>query len=178
MAARISKLLWSQFSRVKLLLCDVDGILTDATVWIGSGMEMKRFCLPDGMGFRLLRESGIKCGWISGRPSPATEERARELKIDFLSQSKENKVVVAESILAKTGYGWADVCYMGDDVIDLGMLKRAGVAVSVPGAMPEAKALAHYVTNKEGGHGAVREVVELILKSQNKWDRVIEEHSA
>ena len=73
MPARISKSLWSQFARVKLLLCDVDGILTDATVWIGAGVEMKRFCLPDGMGFRLLRESGIKTGWISGRPSSATE---------------------------------------------------------------------------------------------------------
>jgi 3-deoxy-D-manno-octulosonate 8-phosphate phosphatase (KDO 8-P phosphatase) len=178
MAARISKTLLSRFARIKLLLCDVDGILTDATVWIGSGVEMKRFCLPDGMGIRLLREAGIKTGWISGRPSTATEERARELKIDFLHQSKESKVVVAESILAKTGFVWEDVCYMGDDVIDLGLLKRAGVAVTVPGGMPEAKAVADYVTKNEGGHGAVREVVELILKSQKKWDRVIEEHSA
>lgn len=174
----IDKSLRVRLTQVKLFLCDVDGILTDATVSMGPGVETKRFCVQDGLGLRLLRRFGVKVGWISGRPSPATEERARELEIDFLHQSRHNKVGAAQDILAKTGLDWADICYMGDDIVDLGVLRRAGLAVVVPGGIPEAKAMAHYVTQKPGGYGAVREVVELILRAQNKWDLLIQEYSA
>lgn len=174
----LDKSLRVRFTQVKLFLCDVDGILTDATVSMGPGVETKRFCVQDGLGLRLLRRFGVKVGWISGRPSPATEERARELEIDFLHQSRYNKVGAAQDILAKTGLDWADICYMGDDIVDLGILRRAGLAVVVPGGIPEAKAMAHYITQKPGGYGAVREVVELILKAQNKWDLLIQEYSA
>jgi 3-deoxy-D-manno-octulosonate 8-phosphate phosphatase (KDO 8-P phosphatase) len=154
---------------VKLLLCDVDGVLTDASVFIGGEREVKRFDIQDGLGLVLLRRAGLKVGWISSRPSAATESRANELKIDFLVQSKENKVTAVENLLAGTGLNWKQVCYVGDDVVDLGVLKRAGVAVAVANAVSEVKTLARITTRKSGGYGAVREVVELILKAQKHW---------
>jgi len=164
--------------RVRLFLCDVDGILTNATVVMGAGVEYKVFNVQDGLGLRLLQRCGIKVGWISARPSPATQQRADDLKIDFLHQSAGPKVAAVEDILAKAGATWAEVCYMGDDIVDLGVLKRAGVAVTVANAIPEAKAIAHFVTTAEGGRGAVREVVHLILKAQSHWDRLVNEHLA
>jgi 3-deoxy-D-manno-octulosonate 8-phosphate phosphatase (KDO 8-P phosphatase) len=176
MSKNSEKQLIQSFANVKLLLSDVDGILTDASVWMGRGNEFKQFHVMDGLGIRILREHGIKVGWISGRPSPATEERAKELEIDFLYQSRNGKIKAAIEILEKTGFQWQDVCYMGDDIVDLGLMKRAGVAVTVPNAIPEVKKIAHYITKAPGGHGAVREVVELILKAQNYWNKIIEKY--
>jgi 3-deoxy-D-manno-octulosonate 8-phosphate phosphatase (KDO 8-P phosphatase) len=164
--------------RVRLLLCDVDGVLTDATVLVGEEREMKRFHIRDGLGLMALRRQGLKVGWISNRPSPATTRRAKELKIDFLKQEKGSKVRIVESLLAKTGFRWDEVCYMGDDIVDLGVLNRVGVAVAVADAVAEARAAADYVTSADGGYGAVREVVELILQAQNKWARILAEHAA
>lgn len=169
----ISDELRLRLARVRLLLCDVDGILTDSTIMVGPGVETKRFCVRDGLGLRLLRESGLKVGWISGRPSPATEQRARELKIDFLHQSSAPKTIAAGEILAQAGLTWEQVCFIGDDLVDLCLLRRVGVAVSVPHGMTEAKDLAHYITQANGGEGAVREVAELILKAQDKWAEII-----
>lgn len=169
-----SKDLRDRLSQVQILLCDVDGVLTDSTLWIGNGGETKRFCVQDGLGIRLMRESGFKVGWISGRVSPATEQRAKELHIDFLHQGSDNKTLAGSEILQKTGLGWENVCYIGDDLVDLGMLRRAGLAVTVPHGMAEAKELAHYITETPGGHGAVREVIELILKAHGKWETIIE----
>ncbi|MBI3875706.1 MAG: HAD hydrolase family protein [Verrucomicrobia bacterium] len=162
---------------MKLLLCDVDGILTDASVFISeSGEEVKRFHIQDGLGIVLLRRNGIKVGWISARPSGATTRRAEELKIDFLHQDKGGKLNAVEEILSKSQLAWDELCFMGDDVVDLAVLKRAGVAVSVPAAVAEAKSLAHHVTQARGGHGAVREVAEMILKAQGKWATLIAEY--
>jgi 3-deoxy-D-manno-octulosonate 8-phosphate phosphatase (KDO 8-P phosphatase) len=166
------------FKRVRLLLCDVDGVLTDASVFIGGAQELKQFNIQDGLGLVNLRRQGLKVGWISSRPSPATTRRARELKIDFLRQEKGSKVCAVESLLAQTGFRWDEVCYMGDDIVDLGVLKRAGVAVAVANGVAEARAAADYVTRASGGHGAVREVGELILKAQNKWARIVAECAA
>jgi 3-deoxy-D-manno-octulosonate 8-phosphate phosphatase (KDO 8-P phosphatase) len=178
MPRAISKSLQARLSRVKILLCDVDGVLTNATVLIGDGREFKQFHIQDGLGLRLLQKCGIQVGWVSNRPSTATRQRAEELKVDYLFQDKGSKVQAVESILSKAGLGWDEVCYMGDDVVDLGALKRAGTAVAVSNAIDEAKALAHYVTKTEGGHGAVREVVTLILKAQNKWTPLVREFSS
>ncbi|MCL5097003.1 MAG: HAD hydrolase family protein [Candidatus Omnitrophica bacterium] len=178
MPPQITKTLLTKLARVRLFLCDVDGILTDTSVWMGNEGETKRFCVRDGLGLRLLRQTGIKVGWISGRPSPATEQRARELEVDFLCQSRDNKVTLAKAILDQTGLSWQDICYMGDDIVDLGLLRRAGLAVVVPSAIEEAKATADYITRKPGGQGAVREVVELILKAQNKWETLVRDYSA
>ncbi len=163
--------------RIRLLLCDVDGVLTDATVFIGLDGEMKQFNIRDGLGLVAAQRQGLKVGWISSRPSPATARRAKELKIDFLRQQKGSKVCVVERLLAQTGFRWDEVCYVGDDIVDLGVLKRVGVAVAVANGAAEAQAAADYVTRAGGGRGAVREVVELILKAQNKWERVVAEHA-
>ena len=168
----------SALKRIRLLLCDVDGVLTDASVFIGGAEEMKQFNIRDGLGLVRLRREGLKVGWISSRPSAATARRARELKIDFLRQEKGSKVCAVESLLAQTGFRWDEVCYVGDDIVDLGVLKRAGVAVAVANGVAEAQAAADYVTRAGGGHGAAREVVELILKAQNKWERIVEEYAA
>jgi 3-deoxy-D-manno-octulosonate 8-phosphate phosphatase (KDO 8-P phosphatase) len=161
--------------RIRLFLCDVDGVLTDGSVFIGGAEEVKQFSIQDGLGLVKLRRAGFKVGWVSNRPSAATTLRARELKIDFLSQEKGSKVSVVERLLAQTGFRWEQVCYMGDDIVDLGVLKRAGVAVAVANGVAEARAAADYVTRAGSGHGAVREVVELILKAQNKWRGIVME---
>ena len=173
-----SKSLNAALKHIRLLLCDVDGVLTDASVFIGGRDEVKQFNIQDGLGLVNLRRQGLKVGWISSRPSPATTRRARELKIDFLRQEKGSKVSAVESLLAQTGFRWDEVCYVGDDIVDLGSLKRAGVAVAVANGVAEARALADYVTQAGGGRGAVREVAELILKAQHKWARIVAEYAA
>ena len=167
-----------KLSQVRLFLCDVDGVLTDGTVLMGNGVETKRFNIQDGLGLRLLQREGIKVGWISRRPLSATAQRAADLKIDFLHQGDDNKVTAAESILKQAGVNWAQTCFVGDDIVDLAVLKRTGVAVAVANGIPEVKAMADYVTRAAGGYGAVREVVELILKAQNKWKRLVAEYAA
>jgi 3-deoxy-D-manno-octulosonate 8-phosphate phosphatase (KDO 8-P phosphatase) len=154
----------------------VDGVLTDGSVFIGgSGGEFKQFNIQDGLGLVLLRRAGFKIGWVSARPSAATACRARELKIDFLIQQKDrfSKVAAVEILLAREQLSWDEVCFVGDDIVDLGPLQRAGVAVAVANAVREAKAAAHLVTRAAGGRGAVREVVELILKAQGKWNSFV-----
>src|SRR5580692_7856874 len=164
----------SRLANIKLFLCDVDGVLTEGSIFIGGRHEVKRFNIQDGLGLVLLRRAGIRIGWVSSRPSPATTLRARELKINFLVQQKDrlSKSGAIEKILSREKLAWGDVCYMGDDVVDLGPLKKAGVGVAVANAVNEAKAAADFVTRAAGGHGAVREVVEMILKAQDKWDGI------
>jgi len=144
-------------------------------VFIGGEREFKRFNIRDGLGMVLARRAGLKVGWVSARPSAATEMRAKELKIDFLVQQgdKLSKTGAVEKLLAREKLGWSDVCFVGDDVVDLGPLARAGFSVAVADARPEVKAAADFVTNAVGGRGAVREVVEMILQAQNKWEPVI-----
>jgi 3-deoxy-D-manno-octulosonate 8-phosphate phosphatase (KDO 8-P phosphatase) len=168
----------SRLRKVRLFLCDVDGILTNATVFMGSGREFKQFHIRDGLGLRLLQREGIKVGWISNRPSAATAARAEDLQIDFLFQEQGSKVAAAAAILKKTGFAWGDIAYMGDDIVDLALMKRAGVALTVPDAIDEVKALADYITTAHGGNGAVREAVGLILRAQGRWDKLIREFSA
>jgi len=165
--------LTARLRKIKLLLCDVDGVLTNATVFIGDGREFKEFHIQDGLGTRLLQQEGIQVGWVSARPSTATRQRAEELKIDYLHQENGSKVEAIDHLLKTARLAWDQVCYMGDDVVDLGALRRAGVAVAVANAIPEVKRLAHYVTHLEGGRGAMREVACLLLKAQGKWDQVV-----
>jgi 3-deoxy-D-manno-octulosonate 8-phosphate phosphatase (KDO 8-P phosphatase) len=115
-------------------------------------------------------------GWVSRRPSSATRQRAQDLKIDFLSESDSGKVAAVESILRQIKLNWEQVCYVGDDVVDVEVLKRAGFGVAVADGVDEAKAAADYVTVARGGRGAVREAVELILKAQGRWDEVVAEY--
>lgn len=168
----------ARLRKVRLFLCDVDGVLTDGTVLMGSGVEKKVFEIRDGFGLRLMQNAGIRVGWISARPSPATTERANDLKIDFVRQSPALKVDSIQSLLDEVGFGWGDIAYMGDDVIDVGALRRAGFSAVPADARPEAKAVAHHVCQAGGGRGAVRETVELILKAQGLWETVIAKYTA
>jgi 3-deoxy-D-manno-octulosonate 8-phosphate phosphatase (KDO 8-P phosphatase) len=163
---------------IKLLVMDVDGVLTDATVQMGAGVETKTFHIRDGLGIVLARKHGIKIAWVSARPSDATIARAEDLKVDFLHQDKGPKVAAVEDIQRQCGVTWEETCYVGDDVVDLGCLNRAGMAVAPADAIPEARDLAHYVTLTNAGRGAIREVIELILKAQDKWDAILREYMA
>jgi 3-deoxy-D-manno-octulosonate 8-phosphate phosphatase (KDO 8-P phosphatase) len=169
------KNLRSRLANIKLFLCDVDGVMTDGSVYIGGEREVKRYGIQDGLGLVLLRRAGLKIGWISSRPSAATTMRARELKITFLVQQKDrhSKTSAIENILRRQKLSWPDVCYVGDDIVDLGPLKKAGVGVAVANAVAEAKAAADFVTRASGGNGAIREIVEMILKAQDKWDAIV-----
>lgn len=169
--------LLKKLKAVKLFLCDVDGVLTDGTVYMGAGVETKRFHIRDGLGLKFLQRHGIKVGWVSRRPSSATQQRADDLKIDFLVQHNGGKIEGVEGILRQTGLKWADVAYVGDDVVDIGVLDRVGLAVAVGDGVTEAKAAADYVTKAHGGNGAIREIVEMILKAQNKWKLVVSEYA-
>src|SRR5436305_1102378 len=116
----MEKSLAARLARVKLLLCDVDGVLTDGIVLLGDGKEYKAFNIQDGLGMLMLKRNGVPVAWVSNRPSQVTAQRAEELKIDFLFQEKTNKVEAVELILKQAGAAWDEVCYMGDDVVDLG----------------------------------------------------------
>jgi 3-deoxy-D-manno-octulosonate 8-phosphate phosphatase (KDO 8-P phosphatase) len=176
---RLPPQLLSRLAKIKLFVCDVDGVLTDGAVYIGGAREIKRFSIHDGLGLVLLRRAGIKTAWVSSRPSRATTMRARELKITFLVQQKDQlrKTTAIEAILAGEGLQWENVCFVGDDIVDLGPLKKAGVGAAVADAVDEAKGAAQFITNAAGGRGAVREMVELILKAQGKWDSIIAGYS-
>jgi len=175
MSSKISRQLRARLRLIKLFLCDVDGVMTDGAVYLGGPREIKRFNIRDGLGLIFLRRAGFKVGWVSARPSPVTEARAAELGIDFLVQQGDRigKTGAVEKLLRKTKLGWDAVCFVGDDVVDLGPLRRAGLAVAVADARPDVKAAAHYVTHAPGGHGAIREVVEMILLTQGKWDAIV-----
>ena len=168
----------TRLKRVRLFLCDVDGVLTDGSVYLGGVREIKRFNIRDGLGLIFLRRAGLQVGWVSARPSPVTEARAAELGIDFLVQQGDrvSKTGAVEKLLRRTKLDWGAVCFVGDDVVDLGPLMRARLAVAVADARPEVKAAAHYVTHAAGGHGAIREVAEMILQAQGKWDAIIKHY--
>lgn len=167
----------ARLKRIKLLLCDVDGVLTDGAIFITGEGEFKRFHVHDGLGQRMAARAGLKVGWVSARPSAITRRRGEELKTDFIVQTRDGKVPAVERILAETGLSWSDTCFVGDDVVDLGVLRRVGLAISPADARPEAKAAAHFLTKAKGGNGCVREVVEMILKAQGKWATVMAEHA-
>ena len=179
MSIKYTPALSARLKRIKLFLCDVDGVLTDGSIFIGGEREFKRFNIRDGLGLVLARRAGLKVGWVSARPSPATKLRADELKIDFLVQQGDNlsKTAAIENLLGQEKLNWSEVCFVGDDIIDLGPLTRAGLAVAVGDAMREAKAAAHFTTRAVGGRGAVREAVELILQAQGKWTPFLEKYS-
>ena len=179
MAPKLSNLPAARLKRIKLFLCDVDGVLTDGSIFIGGEREFKRFNIRDGLGLVLARRAGLKIGWVSARPSPATKMRADELKIHFLVQQGDrvSKTGAIEALLEQEKMKWADICFVGDDIVDLGPMKRAGLAVAVADGVAEAKAAAHFVTRAAGGRGAVREVLEMILQAQGKWAPFVAQYS-
>jgi 3-deoxy-D-manno-octulosonate 8-phosphate phosphatase (KDO 8-P phosphatase) len=165
--------------KIKLFLMDVDGTLTDGGVMLmslpddGGVAEMKTFNSQDGMGLKLAHTMGIRTGFITGRKSPAVSRRAHELEVEFVYLGQATKMAAFDECLQKAGVREDEVAYMGDDLPDMPVAKRAGLAVAVANAAPELKEISHYVTRRRGGEGSAREVVELILKAQGRWEEAI-----
>jgi 3-deoxy-D-manno-octulosonate 8-phosphate phosphatase (KDO 8-P phosphatase) len=164
--------------RVRLLGLDVDGVLTDNAIWIapiaGERVELKRFDVSDGLGLVILRYTDIAVALVSGRHSEATSLRAEELRIGTVIQDDgAKKLAAVEALLRSKGLSWNELAFVGDDLADLPILKRAGLPITVANGCPEAKVLAAWETRAAGGHGAVREVVEALLKARGEWDAVL-----
>ncbi len=165
-------------ARVRLLLMDVDGVMTDGTYWHvpdgqGGLAEIKAFDSQDGIAFQWLRRFGIKAGIISGRVSVSTEERARSAGFAFVYQGHTEKIPILEEILEKAGLEATQLAYVGDDFTDVVVMHRVGLAIATANAKPEVKAEAHWVTPSAGGHGALRDTVELLLKAQGHWEEIV-----
>jgi len=161
-------------AKIELLLLDVDGVLTDGSiVYTDDGVELKRFHVRDGSGLKLWHTSGKRSAIVSGRSSKAVERRAAELGVAPVFQGRHEKLPAFEAVLAETGLLPEQVCAIGDDLPDVPVLKRAGLAIAVADACPELRAIAHYVTTVPGGHGAVRDAIEWLLRLQGKWDEVV-----
>jgi 3-deoxy-D-manno-octulosonate 8-phosphate phosphatase (KDO 8-P phosphatase) len=164
-------------SRIKLLLMDCDGVLTDGRLWLTEeGDDQKSFNTKDGLGLSLLHRAGLHSGIISGRNSRAVTRRAQDLGIEFVRQGDPDKIAAFEQVLQQAAVDENEVAFIGDDLNDIPLMQRAELAVAVADAVGEARSIAHYVTQARGGHGAVREVVELILKSQGRWSDLIESY--
>jgi 3-deoxy-D-manno-octulosonate 8-phosphate phosphatase (KDO 8-P phosphatase) len=162
---------------IKLLVMDVDGILTDGRViYTAAGEAQVAFDILDGHGIKLALRFGLLLAIITGRESEVVAQRARELGIPEVHQKALDKLVVFQDLLARHGLAPPQAGCMGDDLLDLPLLRRAGLAITVPGAVDEIRAAAHYVTKRPGGQGAVREVIELLLKAQGHWLAVMERY--
>lgn len=163
---------------VRLVVLDVDGVFTDNELFVGEAqgerIELKRFNVQDGVGIHLLRMAGIPVAILSGRVSAATAHRMRELGIaDVIQDSTASKLPRMLALLEEKGIGWREVLYVGDDLPDVPVMRRVGVPVSVANGVAEVKAVARHVTERTGGYGAVREVVEALLKARGEWDHVL-----
>jgi len=164
-------------ARVKLLLMDCDGVLTDGRIWLfENGEEQKGFHTRDGLGIDLLHRAGLKSGIISGRTSSAVEQRARTLGMSFICQGCEDKQKAFADTLDQAGLTNAEVAFVGDDLNDIPLMLQSGLGVAVADAALETRQHAHYITNAAGGYGAIREVVELILKSQGRWGDLVKHY--
>jgi len=168
-------------SKIKLLLMDVDGVLTNGKLYQVSGlegelMETKGFDSQDGIALTWMQWKGLRTGVISGRESLGTAERARQLKMNYVYQGHIEKIPILEKIIADADVQPEEVAYMGDDFTDLVVMRRVGFAIAVANARPEVKREAHYVTEASGGNGAVREVVELILDAWGFWSEILEKY--
>jgi 3-deoxy-D-manno-octulosonate 8-phosphate phosphatase (KDO 8-P phosphatase) len=162
---------------VKLLILDVDGVLTDGRIVIdGRGVETKFFDVRDGHGIKLLKRAHIEVAIITGRQSQVVSHRARELGIDSVYQNIHDKLEVYEAILKEKGLKDGEVGFVGDDIVDLPLLKRVGFSAVVADGIEELKPYANYVSKNKGGRGAVREISELILKAQGKWPELMERY--
>jgi 3-deoxy-D-manno-octulosonate 8-phosphate phosphatase (KDO 8-P phosphatase) len=167
--------------RIRLLGLDVDGVLTDNGVFLGlvdgEAVELKRFDIQDGLGLVLLRGAELPVIWLSGRHSAATATRARELKVEELLQvAGPEKLPAFAALLERRGIAWEEAAFVGDDLADLQVLRRVGLPIAVANAVAEVKAVASYVTRASGGHGAVREVAEVLLKARGMWPDILQRY--
>ncbi len=168
-----------RLARVQLLLLDVDGVLTDGGVtWNNQGIESKTFHIRDGLGLRAWQKAGGRTGIVTGRSSHVVQLRAEELGIGMVRQGVDDKLAVAEALLAECGLSWEQTAFVGDDLPDLPVVSRCGVGVAVADACPELIAAAAIVTRLPGGRGAVRELIERMLKARGSWDAVVARYAA
>src|SRR4051812_29817303 len=168
-------------SKIRLLLMDVDGVLTNGRLYNvpdgqGNMAETKGFDSQDGIALQWLKWKGIKPGFIRGRLSPATAERARQCKMAYVYQGHIEKIPILEEILADAKVDSSEVAYIGDDFTDITIMHRVGLAIATANARAEVKREAHFVTQAPGGEGAVREVVELLLKAQGHWPKILKHY--
>jgi 3-deoxy-D-manno-octulosonate 8-phosphate phosphatase (KDO 8-P phosphatase) len=180
---KLSPAVKKRAAQIQLLLMDVDGTLTDGSVTLlsqpdGSALEIKTFDAHDGQGLTLARTAGLRTGCITGRESAALLRRATEMKMEFVYMKQPLKMPAYEAILQKAGVRDGAVAYVGDDLPDIPLMQRAGLAIAVGDAVPEVKAVAHYTTTAIAGRGAVREAVELILKAKGIWEEMIDKARA
>jgi len=165
--------------QIRLLLFDVDGVLTDGSILLdGDGRESKRFSIRDGLALVWARKAGLDVGLLSGRRSPATLRRAEELGISLVVQDGPDKLAGYRRILESGGYEDRDVGFMGDDLLDLPVLGRAALATAPADAVDEVRERVHWVAKNPGGHGAVRELVEMVLRMRGQWDDLVQGYLA
>jgi 3-deoxy-D-manno-octulosonate 8-phosphate phosphatase (KDO 8-P phosphatase) len=163
-----------RLARVRLLLLDCDGVLTDGGVtWAADGVEHKTFHIRDGLGIRAWQRAGGRTGIVTGRSSPVVERRAAELGIEFVCQGVDDKLAAAAELVGRCGLDWEETAFVGDDLPDLPVVERCGLGVAVADACAELAAAAHLVTACAGGRGAVREVVERMLRARGAWEAVV-----
>ena len=163
--------------KIKLLLLDVDGVMTDGGIILdSSGGEIKAFNEKDGHGIKLLMRAGVEVGILSGRESQVVARRAEELGINIVKQRSLNKIITFQDIVKEKSVKEEEVAYIGDDLTDLPVLRKAGLSAAVADAVEEVKKEVDYITTQPGGKGAVRELIELLLKSQDKWDMVTQRY--
>lgn len=159
---------------IRLLLLDVDGVLTDGSIiYDGNGLETKCFNVRDGHGIKMLQRHGVEVGIITGRNSIVVDIRAKELGIDIVYQGSLKKLESYNDVKERTGFNDSQIAYMGDDVIDVPVLRRVGFAAAPCDGLPEVRAIAHYVASSGGGRGAVRELCDMILKSRGAWHEIV-----
>jgi len=168
-------------TRVRLLLMDVDGVLTDGRLYNvpgpdGKTVETKGFDSQDGIALQWMRWNGIETGVISGRVSPATEERARQVRMSYVYQGHIEKIPILEEILTKSGITAEETAYVGDDLTDIVVMRRVALSFAPANSRPEVKRAASHVLSAAGGSGAVREVCELLLRAQGKWDAILKKY--
>jgi len=169
----------SKAKQILVLLMDVDGTLTDGSVTLAStpdnhALEIKTFDAHDGQGLTLAVTAGLRTGVITGRASAALRRRCKELDVEFVYEKQGHKIAAYEDVLRRTGVKESEVAYLGDDLPDLTIMRRVGLAVAVANATPEVRRAADYRTKAPGGKGAARELVELILKSKGVWEEMID----
>lgn len=156
---------------IELMLSDVDGVLTDGSVvFDNQGIETKQFHIADGLGIQLWRRAGYRFGMVTGRSSHIVRLRAAELGVELVRQGVEDKLAVVQQIAAEFGLQPHQICFIGDDLPDLAVVRQVGLGIAVSDACEELRRAAHFVTRRAGGRGAVREAIEVILKAQGRWD--------
>lgn len=164
----------ARFKRIQFLVCDVDGVLTDGGIWLDSlGHEAKVFSAQDGLGLSLARYGGLQTAFLSARESKIVNQRAQECGVQLVMQGKKQKGPAFHELCLQAKVSESATLYLGDDLMDLPVFARAGLAVAVANAVPEVKQAAHYVTRAAGGQGAVREIIERVLRAQGSWGKVL-----